>query len=345
MTTQLDYSVGIGKESTYGTAVTPTRFFETDAKMKYDVQKTQSKMNRSGKRVNRLNRNVLKHIEVKGDMTFEAASKGFGFLLEAVLGLVTNTQIPSTSPAVYQQVHKIKKTDPVNSYTIQEVLPFVGGGAGQPHTFTGCVAKSIELSAKEGGIVEAKISWLGRDMKTDVSAAAVSYPINDELFTFVGGSIGYAGALTEPTATAVASLSGAAASNVNDFAVTVDNNLDTGGYNMGSAGLRTRPNVLGMASITGKMTAEYSDNTLRDAYIAQTPLPLVLNFVQSTVLSTAPSNTYATLQIVLPSILLKGDIPEADGSPISTGVDWEAFDNGSANEPIWIVYRTLDTTP
>ena len=59
MTTQLDYSVGIGEESTYGVPVTPTRFFESDAAMKYDVQKSQSKMFRPGKRAHRLNRNVL----------------------------------------------------------------------------------------------------------------------------------------------------------------------------------------------------------------------------------------------------------------------------------------------
>src|SRR5690606_30423232 len=106
---------------------------------------------RPGKRVQRLNRSVLKHVEVSGDQTLEPTSKGFGFILEAALGVVANTLITDTSPAVYQQVHTLRKSDPIPSYTIQEVLPTIGGGAGQPHTFTGCVLDSIELSAKEGG--------------------------------------------------------------------------------------------------------------------------------------------------------------------------------------------------
>lgn len=345
MTIQLDYSVGIGKESEYGEPATPTRFFESTAKMKKDIQKTQSGMHRPGKRVNRLNRNVLKHVEVSGDMEVEALSRGFGFLLEAALGLVTSNAIADTSPAVYQQVHKIKKTDPVNSYTIEEVLPTIGGGTGQPHTFTGCVAKSIEFSAKEGGTVEVKVAWTGRDMTTEEGPTAASYPADDELFTFVGGSIGYSGSLTEPTTTALGSLSGDPASNVKDFTCTIDNNLDTGGYNLGGAGLRSRPNLLGMASVTGKLTAEYSDNTLRDAYLNQTPLPLELTFLGTEVLSETPSDIVSVLQIIIPAVLLKGEIPTSnDGGPIEQAIDWEAFDNGSATEPIWIVYRTLDTS-
>lgn len=345
MTTQLDYSVGIGEETTYGEPVTPTRFFESDASMKYDVGKVQSKKHRPGKRAPRLNRNVLAHIEVSGDQNLEATTKGFGFILKAVLGNVTNTLIADTSPAVYQQVHTLKKTDPVKSYTIQEVLPTLGGGSGQPHTFSGCVANSIELSAKEGAIVEAKVAWLGRDMDTSTVAAAASYPVDDDLFTFVHGSIGYAGTLTAPTTTALGVLSSAAASNVTEFSVTVENNLDTGGYNMGASGKRSRPNVLGAASIKGKITAEYTDNTLRDAYINQTPLPLVLTFLHERVLSATPSNVVAVLQVVIPAVLLKGEIPTSnDGSPITQSIDWEGFDNGSAAEPIWVVYRTLDTT-
>jgi hypothetical protein len=343
-TTQLDWSVGIGKEGNYGEAVTPDRFFESDAKMKYDKQKTQSKTFRPTKRVQRLNRNVLAHIAVSGDQNIEPTSKGFGFLLAAALGVVTNTAIATTSPVVHQQVHTLRKVDPVDSYTIQEVLPTIGGGDGQPHTFSGCVADSIEFDAKEGGILAVKLAWLGRDMDTDTGATPASYPTDDELFTFVGGSIGYSGTLTPPTTTALASLDEDPSNNVSDFSVSVKNNLDTSGYNSGGSGLRSRPNLLGKADIAGKITAEYSDNTLRDAYVNQTPLPLVLNFVTETVLSETPVETVSVLQIVIPAVLLKGEIPTSnDGAPITQSIDWEAFDNGAASESIWIVYRTLDT--
>lgn len=346
-TMQLDYSVGIGKESTYGTAVTPTRFFEAEAQMKFDLQTEQSKMMRLGKRANRINRNVLKHVEVSGDMSVEAATKGLGFLLGAALGAVTNTQIPSTSPAVYQQVHTLKKADWLDSFTIQEVLPTLGSaGVGNAHTFTGCMVNQIDISGKEGAPVEVKLAWLGKDLSTAIAGTAASYPTGDDLLTFIHGSIGYAGTLTAPTTTALGSLSGAAASNVTDFQVSIANNLDSGGYTLGGAGKRSRPNAVGVAGITGKLTAEYTDNTLRDAYLNRTALPLVLTFQHTNLLSATPSNTYALLQIVIPAVLLKGEVPTSNGSQVITqSIDFEAFDNASAAEPIWIVYRTLDTTP
>jgi hypothetical protein len=341
----MDWSVGIGKETDgYGIAATTTRYFESDAKMKHDVQKTQSKTFRPGKRVHRLNRNVLKHVEVSGDQNLEPTTKGFGFLLEAILGVVTNTAIADTSPAVHQQVHTLKKVDPVQSYTIQEVLPTLGGGAGQPHTFTGCVADSAEFTAKEGDTLSVKISWLGRDMDTEIDPAAASYPSDDDVFTFVHSSVGYDGTLTPPTSTALAALDGDSSINVVDFSVAIKNNLETAGYNSGGRGKRSRPNVLGSAEVSGKVTAEYTDNQLRDAYINQTPLPLVLTFLHDRVLSETPSETVAVLQIVLPSILLKSEVPTSnDGAAITQSIDWEAFDNGAAAEPIWVIYRTLDT--
>ena len=85
MSAQLDFSVGIGKESTYGTAVTPTDFPESEAKMKYDVKTATSNGNRLGKHVTRTNRNTVTRYEGSGEVAFDAATKGLGVWLEAVL--------------------------------------------------------------------------------------------------------------------------------------------------------------------------------------------------------------------------------------------------------------------
>ncbi|CAH0310369.1 hypothetical protein SRABI128_04490 [Microbacterium sp. Bi128] len=115
---------------------------------------------------------------------------------------------------------------------------------------------------------------------------------------------------------------------------------------MGGAGLRSRRPVYGRPEISGSFTAEYSSNVLRDAYLAQTPLALHLTFTHSDVISTGGSASNALLQIIIPSLRLKGDVPGSNGGePITQSIDWEAFDNDTASQPIYIVYRTLDTTP
>lgn len=341
MTTQLDFQVGMAKESTYGTAVTVTRFPEAPAKAKYDVKTIKGKGLRPTKGVARTSRHAIVGFEGSGEIPIEAPTKGLGFLLNAVMGAVTNTVIGAT--AAYQQNHTLSVTDPHPTYTVQEALPFLGGGAVQPHTFVGCAFDSLEIAAKEGDFVQTKFAFMAQKLRTDVAAAAASYPTGDALLTFAHGAIGMAGTLTEPTTSALASLSGAAAVNIADVSVSVKRNLDKKGMNLGGGGYRSRAPQLGRPEVTGKITAEYTDNTLRDAYLAQTSLPLVLTFTHDVEIATGIK---PVLQVVLPAIRLKGEVPTSnDGEPITQSIDFEAFDNGTASQSIWIVYRTLDTTP
>ncbi|WP_295837348.1 phage tail tube protein [uncultured Microbacterium sp.] len=340
MTTQLDFTVGIGRETTYGTAVAPTRFAESDAKMKYDVKTIQSKGLRPGKNVNRLNRNAIGRFEGSGDVAFDVPTRGFGMWLNAVLGAVVSTVVPSTTPALYQQVHTISTTDPVQTFTLQEVLPTLGGVNSYPHTFTGCAFDSIELSAKEGGFVEAKLSVTARELLTSFAASAASYPADDALFTFVHGGISLGGTLTPATATAPASMSGTSAANIADFSFAIKRSLDSDGWNLGGKGLRSRAPLLGLPELSGKITAEYTDNALRDAYLAQTPLSLLLTFEHNVAVSGANK---PMLQIALPAIRLKGEVPASDGgNAIKLSIDFEAFDDGISAQPVTVVYRTLD---
>ncbi len=342
MTTQLDFTLGMSRETTYGTAVAPTRFAESEAKIKFDVKTSDSKGLRPGKNVKRLKRNEITHLEGSGDVAFDVPTRGFGIWLNAVLGGVTNTLVPSTVPAVYQQVHTLSTSDPVPTFTIQEVLPTLGGVNAYPHTFTGCAFDSIELSAKEGGFVEAKLTLTARELLTSFAASAASYPADDALFTFVHGAISLGGTLTAPTATEPASMTGTPASNIADFSFSAKRSLDSDGWNLGGKGLRSRAPLLGMPELSGKITAEYTDNTLRDAYLGQQALGLVLTFEHNVTISGAVK---PLLQIVLPAIRLKGEIPASDGgNAIKQSIDFEAYDDGISAQPVYIVYRTLDTT-
>lgn len=328
---QLDFSVGIGKETVYGTAVAPTRFFEADANFKADLNVQSGNGLRPTKRVRRLRRDSIARRVVSGDINVDALTKGLGFLMNAGLGTSVITQIGAT--AVWQQNHTLRKDDPVDSFTVQEILPLVGG-AGQPHTFTGCVCNTLGIEVKEGAYVSHKTGWLGRDVTTAASATATTYPSGDDLFSFVNVSISIGGTFTAPTTTTLASVTGTPRVDVVDYMVQVNNNLDTKGFNIGGAGLRSRKNVLGRAEVSGKVTVEYTDNVLRDAYLAQTALPVVM---------TATNGTNV-LQVALPSVRLRGEVPASNGGdPITVSVPFDVFDDDTAAEPIWVVYRSTDT--
>lgn len=346
--TQLDFSLGLAQESVYGTPVTPTRFPESDAQIKYEISTVDGRGLRPSKGVKRLARNTVSKFEGKGSISLDVGTRGFGMLLNAVMGGITNTAIPSSSPVLYQQVHTLSQSDAVTkSFTVQELLPTIGGDDVWPHTFTGVVFESMEISAKEGGILEAVFEVVARALSTIEPGATPSYPTGDSVFTFLHGvvKISTNPMTTAPTATGLGLVPAANNANVKEITVRVKRNLDGGGWNMGGAGLRSRRPVNGRPEISGSFTVEYSNNTLRDAYLAQTPLALHLTFTHSDVISTGGSGQNALLQIIIPSLRLKGEVPGSNGGePITQSIDWEAFDNDVAAQPIYIVYRTLDTT-
>lgn len=339
MTTQLDASIGIGKETVFGTAVTVDRFYEfTDEKFEWKPTFVQGSGLRVGARLARNDRRKLAKSEAEGDLELEAVSKGLGRLFEAVFGAGVSTQI-AAGPG-YQQNYTLVTTDPLPSYTIQKGTPPIGGGATQALTFTGAICKSMNLSCSAGDILKIKTSWAAKDVVSNIAYAAPSYPASPELFTFVDGTITIGGTVTQPTSTALAT-GGTAVANVTDWELSIDNKIDEGGFAFGGAGKRVRKQVVGLAEVKGKITAEYTDNTLRDAYLNQTGLAMVLTF-QSNIAITA--GVFPTLQVVIPLVKLEGDLPNANGGkPITQSIDYTVLDPSTGAAPITVVYRTADT--
>lgn len=347
MTTQLDASIGLKVETIYGTAVVVDQFLEfTSESFDRKADFVQGQGLRVGSRVDRAERRSLGKEGAEGGLTVEAGIKGLGILLNAALGTVTNTAVP-TAAGAFQQVHTPAVTDPIASYTVQKGIPPIGGGATTPITFLGAVCTSLEIAAKNGEIVEVSTDWAAREAQTAISYAAPAYPVVpagvDPLFTFVHGAIVLGGTVTAPTTTDLAA-GGTVAADVLDFSLKFDQGLDGGGRGIGGAGKVTRKPVLGKAKITGSITAEYDSTVLRDAYLAQTRLALLLTFTHDSLIGTG-TPVPPVLQVLVPVIVLEGEIPKAGkGDPMTLKVNFTGLD-GLVGSPLYVVYRTTDTTP
>lgn len=343
MTTQQDCSIGLAVETTWGTSVVPSLFLEfLSESLDVDLTLSQGKGLRAGAILPRASRRLIATTDPKGSISVEASIKGLGLLLNAALGSLTNTAVPSQSGA-YQQVHTPTSTDPLSSYTIQKGIPPVGGGATTPLTFSGMVCTSLEISLKSGEIAEVSTEWMGKDISTVVSYTAPAYPTiaQDGVFHFAQGQIALGGSVTAATATALATGANAVA-NVTDFSLKWDNGLDKKGFNLGGGSKRSRKPVIGGRSLTGKLTAEYSDTTMRDAYLAQTPLALLLTLTSTAVIGVSAN---PVLQIYVPAIKLEGELPKANGGDVITVAPTFTGLEAGTGAPIQIVYRTSDTAP
>lgn len=340
MTTQADCSIGIKKEAGYGEGVTVDRFPEfIDESLAWNPTFVQGSGMRVGSRLARSNRRVLAKQGAGGDINLEMFSKGLGVFLEALFGSAVSTPVPGQA-GVFQQLYTPATDAPLNSYTIQKGIPTVDGGPATPMTFLGAVCTSGEFSASNADIVKLKTSWDAREVKTDTAYAAPSYVVGGELFHFAQGEITIGGSQTPPSATTLAT-GGTVAATIEEFSVSFDNKIDDGGFTFGSGGKRGRKPVVGMPEAKGKVTAEYADTVLRDAYLNQTPLALTLTFESDTVIGTS---SRPTLQIHLPEIRLDGELPKSNGgSVVKQSIDFVVLDGLVAGSPIYVALVTTDT--
>jgi len=339
MTTQLDAQIGYKKESTYGTAVTVDSFVEFIEEDLADSQEfAQGSGMRVGQRMDYSDRRVLVKQEVGGSFTVEGQTKGLGKLIEAAFGgSGTSTVI---SGAAYQQLFTPTSTDPLSSYTIQKGIPLLGGGTSSPHTFAGMVCSGFELSAANAAIPTLKFNWMGKSVATGTALATASYPASVAELSFIHGSVTLGGSVTVPTTTALAT-GGTATANVREVSLSWDNGLDSDGFNFGGAGSRSRINALGKRSLTGSMTVEYDSNTLRDAWLAQTDLAIVLTFKTTTAIVGA---NFPALQVTIPVVRLEGEIPATSGGGVVTqSISFTALDGRAATHPVYVAIVTAET--
>lgn len=267
--------------------------------------------------------------------------------VEPTSGLVAGAALPSTGSAfvAYQQNFSLATSDPINSYTIQKGIPARDGGSVFQHTFAGAVCTKGELISAQGDTVKLKTSWNTKSVDTTTAYAAPSFVANNEVFWFNEGSIAIGGTVTAPTTTALAS-GGTSVADIRDFTLSLDSGLDAEGYTYGAAGKQGRKPVLGLRKGTGKLTAEFDNATLRDAYLNQSNLSILLTFTSGTALQ---SGVYNTLQVYIPTVRLEGELPKAANKAITQSINYTVLDassvaaGGSGASPITVVLRTLDT--
>lgn len=340
MSNVLDASIGIKEESTFGTAVTVDRFPEfVSESLQFKNTYAQSEGRRVGSRMARAAGRVLDKVDAGGSITLEAVTKGLGLWLDAAFGSATVNDTADTG--AYLQVHTLASTGPSKSFTIQKGLPPVGGGSVQAYTFPGSMCEQLQIDFSSA-IVKVIVDFISREVITSEAYAAPSYVVGAEPLTFVGGEIYIGATVTKPTATTPATTTGDPVAFIKGGSVTIKNNLDGEGYNLGGAGKRTRKSERGMADVAGSLEVELDGTTMRDALLNQTPLSLMLNFTHP---STIGASSNPMLQVYIPTIEFNDSLPQDNGGkPISTTMNFVALDSlAAATSPIYVCYLSTDT--
>lgn len=308
---------GTGVETTYGTAVALTRWYEfiSESLERRNNVLTSNAIRCGGSRnLRRGSRRVISSRDGGGDVTMEVATTGFGRLFQHLVG--GTPTITGTGP--YTQVHSLGDLSG-KSLTIQKVLRDAASTEIEAFNFHGCKLLSGEFSISVDQILQLALSIDAEDVDTTTAGAAASYT-NPALFNFMGGTL---------------NVGGSAVAAVTSASVKVTNNLKTDRYYLGSAGLKAEPVDNDFPVVDGSLSAEFlSPATFYDRFAADSAAVLSLVFTSGT----------SSLTIEVPEVRFTGGTPTVGGPDIvASDVPFEGQYDGT-NAGIKITYVTDDAT-
>lgn len=276
--------LGVAAESTFGTAVTVTRFLEFNSETitrKNNV--IQSNGLRGGTRnLRRGSRRVLASHDAAGDIVLEVPTTGMGLLFDQIMG--GTATVTGTGP--YTQTFAMGSVLG-KSLTIQKQLRDPSQANITTLTYSGVKILDAEFSIAVNKILELKLTVDARDESKAIVAASPSYSATS-LYNFSQATITVAGA--NPV-------------NVLDAMIKVSNKADTARYFLGNQGLKSEPMDSDFPEVTGQLTAEVVDEVAFNLFTADTAASFSMVF----------TNGAATLTFTIPEIHYTGASPRVAG--------------------------------
>lgn len=278
--------LGISEESTYGTYVAPTRWFEfVNETLELERERIDSMGIRAGRRT--LHRWAAGVQRVTGDIQLELAPQGFGILWKHIMGTVNTTgSNPYTHTAVPSDLSG-------KSLTVQIGRPDIGGTV-RSFSYLGCKVATAELACVVNEYAMLTLSLYGAHEDTGQSLGTASYPATLSPFVFTHGSVTVA----------------ASAFDVRDLTLTIDNGLaiDRHFIRATTPERPKEPLEAARRDIGGTLTADFTDLTAYNRFVNGTEAALVLTF-----------NAGASAQLTITTnVRFDGDTPTIPGHELLT---------------------------
>jgi hypothetical protein len=318
----LDAQIGFAGESTWGTAVTVTRFLEFNTEsMKFEPTWLEPVGLRAGTKFKRVSRIRQARKSVSGDVELDIATLGMGLLVKHMLGsTITTTTLVSGS--AYKQVH-VPSGFLGLGLTAQVGRPEPSSGTVQPFTYSGCKVSSWEFMCEDNATPNLKLSLVGRQETTATALATASYLSGSSVFDFSQATLKLGG--TPSTSGGETTISGgtAVAAVVRSISVSGTTPMAEERFGLGNAGLRSQPLENDIPTITGSLNAEFAKTELYDVFQNNTTTSLQFDLTGAAI-----GAANYLFSIILPAVKLKAAAPSVTGPDIvQMSTDFEAYSN------------------
>ncbi len=323
--TTLNTQLGIVDETTYGTPVTVTRFYEyTSESIQLQTGRVESPALRTGTRVLRSDRFEPYRMGAAGRLQLDVPTKGFGLMLKHMMGTAA---IGSVTDANQTQTFTVGSLLG-DFFTLQVTRPFNPAGTVQAFTYHGCKVTDWTLSCDLDGFLMADIGIDAEDEDTSTALATASYPADFRCFSFVGAAATIGGSAIE----------------LKNFSISGDNALDTDRRYLRASALKKEPVENGMRSYEWSATADFSDLTQYNRFASATRAGALAAIVATFDGPVAHGGTtLPRLEITIPAARFDAvDVNVSGPAALMQDMSGVALFDGT-NSPVTITYRTTDS--
>lgn len=324
----IETQLGTADETTYGTAVTVSRFqpFISES-IQPETFRTRTPGLRNGKRVARTDEMVPGVLGYTGSLELPIESKGFGIWLARSLGAVASS---GPTGGAYQYVGTIDPDNCLPSFTTQVNRPFAPCNAtDQAFTWEGCQVASWELSVSVDEVVKFSAEIVAEDGTTGTSLAAATYPSS-----------------VQPLAWSKAALTiGGTSVPITQFSLKCNNNLKTDRHYLQNSPRRAKAARDDFPEITVEFEADFDSLTQYNRFVAETAAGTQAAVVFTATAATAiTTGVYPGVSISLPAVDFT-EVGVSVGGPemLMQSITGMVLDNGT-DEPISVTYTTSDST-
>jgi hypothetical protein len=251
--------LGVGLESTYGTAVSVTRFLPLVTEgIEQEEARIESAGIVAGRRVLLSDQWDVGNIDISGPVEMDLVRQGMGGLWLQAFGAVSSASSSGATTHTFTPGDLTGK-----SLTVQVGRPQVGGVV-TPFSYSGVKVASWEAAAEQGELVTCTFDLVAQAVTTGTALASATFPSGVRAYTYVHG---YA-------------LVGGSTQLVRGWSIKGDNALDVERRNLGGRTV-TEPLETGLRMFEGTLTVEWSSTADYQRYVNGTEMAIVLGLTAS----------------------------------------------------------------
>ena len=325
MASILDQVVQVGVESTYGTAVAPTRAYEAKADtFQRDVEYIQSIGFRKDMETILSGRDTTVSLGATGTLEMDVMDKGMGLLLQHTLGAASGpTQQGST--AAYLQTFTTNDTGPTGSFTVQS-SKVDSGGTARSFTNEGSVITGFNINQELGANTSMTFNFDSETEQNSTAIATPSYPSSMTPFNYTEATI---------------EIDDSAVSTFTSFNLDGDLAMDTARRFLKGSATKSQPKRSGVPSYTGTISGEFEDLTQYNSFINGTEFKLEFIVTDGTAIA---GSHYPYFHVTMPKCKWTGSTPVSSLDAMTTiDLPFTVLWDGSS-AAITITYMSTDTS-